>query len=387
MNYRKIWRYWHAWDQRGGYGDKDPANVQAHFRHGLACAIFPAVACVQGATGDLEPHRALYRQYVPAIEELSRTGWEPVPYATATEGVIVERYGTYAQGELHFTLRNYSDKAVETMLTPDWRALGCPAGEQLELVMLDILPGTPRLTAFTKGGHWLPIEADGSRALWVGTRRQAAQHGFRTAAATLEKLQRLFCGEMNDSNRAAWTKALDVARKGAEADDQHALALGEELQRLAASLQADLRTNSPVDLAKVLFRLRTQVSLVPVALLGLDGEAPRVVAARGTHEAIATVWKLAAGKTAIEDLQCRVLSPWREVAQRCRVSPAIRDLPKGQRASLKPGFPCPPPHPAGSCPSCWNCAARPTWGPLPWPLLWTCNLAGPDRFLTPFTHL
>ena len=341
MNYRKIWRYWHAWDQRGGYGDKDPANVQAHFRHGLACAIFPAVACVQGATGDLEPHRALYRQYVPAIEELSRTGWEPVPYATATEGVIVERYGTYAQGELHFTLRNYSDKAVETVLAPDWRALGCPAGEQLELVMLDILPGTPRLTAFRKGGYRLSIEADGSRALWVGTCRQAAQHGFRTAAATLEKLERLFCGEMNDSSRAAWTKALDIAGKGAEAEDQHALALGEELQRLAASLQADLRTNSPVDLAKVLFRLRTQVSLVPVALLGLDGEAPRIVAGPRQGGAIVTAWKLATGQTALKDLQCRVLSPWREVAEECRVSPAIRDLPKAQRASLEAGLSLP----------------------------------------------
>jgi len=341
VNYHKIWRYWHAWDQRGGYGDKDPANVQAHFRHGLAYAIFPAVACVQGATGDLEPHRALYRQYVPAIEELSRTGWEPVPYATATEGVIVERYGTYAQGELHFTLRHYSDKPVETVLAPDWRALGCPAVEQIDLVMLDILPGTPRLTAFTKGGYRLSIEADGSRAVWVGTRRQAAQHGFRTAAATLEKLERLFCGEMNDSSRAAWTKALDVARQGAEAEDHHALALSEELQRLAASLQADLRTNSPVDLAKVLFRLRAQVSLVPVALLGLDSEATRVVAGTRQGGAIATTWKLAAGQTAIEDLQCRVLSPWSEVAQQCRVSPAIHDLPKGQTASLEAGLSLP----------------------------------------------
>ncbi len=86
VNYQKIWRYWHAWDKSGGYGDRDPANVRAHFRRGLAYAIYPAVACVQSATGDLEPHRAWYRQYVPAIEELSTAGWEPVPYATGHRG-------------------------------------------------------------------------------------------------------------------------------------------------------------------------------------------------------------------------------------------------------------------------------------------------------------
>lgn len=44
VNHHKIWRYWHAWDKSGGYGDRDPANVQAHFRGGLAYAIHPAVA-------------------------------------------------------------------------------------------------------------------------------------------------------------------------------------------------------------------------------------------------------------------------------------------------------------------------------------------------------
>ena len=166
--YHKIWRYWNAWGPAGRLdGNNDPANVRAQFRHGLAYAIFPAVASVQSASGDLESDRALYRQYVPAIEELSRAGWEPVPYATADEGVIVERFGDAAQGELHFTLRNYADKPVETLLRPDWQALGCP--EDDELVMLDILPGTPRLTPFPRQGCRLAIEADGSRAFWVGT--------------------------------------------------------------------------------------------------------------------------------------------------------------------------------------------------------------------------
>ncbi len=207
-------------------GNKAPANVRAQFRHGLAYAVFPAAVTIQLAGGDLESYRALYRQYVPAIEELSKAGWEPVPYATADGGVIVERFGGAAGGELHFTLRNYADKPVETLLRPGWQALGCPDGDGL--VMLDILPGTPRLTPFPREGCRLSVEADGSRAIWIGTRRQAAQHGFRRAAATLEKTERLFRAEMRDGDVSAWKRALQLATAGAGADEARALATAGE---------------------------------------------------------------------------------------------------------------------------------------------------------------
>jgi hypothetical protein len=63
----------------------------------------------------LEPCRAAYRQYVPAIEELSSAGWEPVPYATAGDGVIVERFGSATNG-LYFTLRNYAAEPKQATL-------------------------------------------------------------------------------------------------------------------------------------------------------------------------------------------------------------------------------------------------------------------------------
>ena len=337
VSYQKIWRYWHAWDKKGGYGDKDPANVRAQFRRGLAYAIYPPVACVGGSA--LEPHRALYRQYVPAIEELSRAGWEPVPYTAASEGVIVERFGAYDQGELHFTLRNYADKPVETILVPDWRSLRAPAGA--EWVFMDILSGTPRLLPFPEKGLALDLEPDGTRALWVGTREQAAQHAFRLAQATLEKLERSFSAEMSEADKANWAKALQTAQAGAQATGERAVALAETVQQLTTELQTGLATKSPVDLAKTLFRLRTQVSLAPVALLALQSDAPRLrTLSRGGGEATVT-WRLRVSQIEVTNLQARVVSPWPEIAQKCRVALPIQQLSKEQELDIEVGLSLP----------------------------------------------
>ena len=325
VNYRKIWRYWHAWDMSGGYAGQDPARVRAHLRRGLAYAIYPSVACVQGAGGDLEGYRALYRQYVPAMEELSVAGWEPVPYATAGEGVVVERYGGYAAGELHFTLRNYGDQPVETLLTLDRKALGIPAGA--ELLVLDILPRSAQFSVLSApsapqrsaSSVKVQLDADGTRALWIGTRQQAAQHGFRLAAATLEKLERLFYTEMDPAGRADWENALKIAREGAGAAGLRALALAEELQQSVAHLEKSLRTNAPADLAKLLYRVRVEASFAPAALLSFESESRRVLENCLRGETTPALWKVSAGGP-LSQVRAAVLSPWAETAAQCRVA-------------------------------------------------------------------
>ena len=225
INYRKIWRYWHAWGPAGGYGDQDQANVQAQFRRGLAYAIYPAVACIETMNGDLEQHRAWFRQFVPAIEELSVAGWEPVPYARASAEVVVERFGSFATGDLHFTLRNYADQPVEPVLTLERPGLGIPASA--DLLWVQVLPLTPRLDPFATAGQTFGIGAKATQALWVGTRDQAAQRGFRLALATLEKIERLFQTVMDEAARTTWTEAVATARRGLATAGAEALAPAE----------------------------------------------------------------------------------------------------------------------------------------------------------------
>jgi hypothetical protein len=333
--YRKIWRHWHAWDDTGGYGEKEPANVRRHFPRCLSNAVYPAVTCIQSGSGDIEPYRALYRQYVPAIEELSVAGWDPVPHARASEGVVVERYGAYADGELHFTLRNYGDKPVDTKLALDNAALGIP--QATDLVVMDILkkPGL-----LEEPGFSCRVDAEGTRAFWIGTREQAAQHGLRLAAAALEKLERFFYTEMSEASRDTWAKALKAAKDGAQSTTPAALvALSEQVQDLAGRLEQDLATKSSVDLAKLVYRVRVEASLAPVAVLGLESNADRAVENAIRGEVMNVAWTLRnGGPGGVTDLQARIVSPWREVAEKCQLSAAAPSLEKGGEVRLQAGL-------------------------------------------------
>ena len=327
--YQKIWRFWRVC----GNGEKDPASVRRHFHRGLAYAVYPCVGALQSTTGDIEPYRAAFRQYVPAIEELSAAGWEPIPHAHATEGLIVERYGEYARGDLHLTFRNYAEQAKQASVALDREALGIP--DAARLVTLDILPGSPRLIPLTQDPWNVEVEADGARAFWIGTAQQAAQRGLRLAERTLDRIARLFSTELTDANKEALARAREAARRGAKGDASQALAAAQNLQRLALDLQGTLETKSPVDRDKLLLRLRVDLSHVPAALLGIESAADRVREDGLRGETTRLAWSLSnRGKVDLTDLNARVVSPWSEVESRCQATPAVKELPAGKSAEL-----------------------------------------------------
>jgi hypothetical protein len=333
--YRKIWRYWDAW-----------TPVENQLRRGLATSVYPAVYTVLADgedTGDTDEeralrhqYRALLRQYVPAIEELSSSGWDPIPYAHADGGIVIERYGTYADGELHFTLRNYSDGPADTVLTLDRAGLGIR--EDASLLWQDILPRVPRFSEFPAAGLPVHLEKDGTLALWVGTRDQAAQHGFRLAAKTIEKIERFYQGvtEMGDTARATWNAALEDARNGAAGNAGDGAALAENLQRAADKLGTEITTNAKVDLAKLLLRLRGEVSFVPVSTYGMTVIATRLVegCTPGGKTQVILVVKADAA-TGFTNLEATVLSPWGDVASQCTVALPFQEMAPGASLDLQ----------------------------------------------------
>ncbi len=305
--HHKIWRWWRASMKLGGYGEKDYASVLRHFERGLAYAIYPAVG-VMGELADRD-YRGLFRQYIPAIEEVSIAGWEPVPYARADEGVVVERYGSFTDGELHLTLRNYAEELKTVIPAIERSALGIPPNA--ELVAVDILPGIPQPQVV--GADWkVEVGADGTRALWIGTREQLAQHGFRLAGRTLDRIERLFATELTDETRAILARAHEVADVGMAASGPVALGQAAALLAQADALQAGLATNAPVDLAKCLFRLRSELGCVAAGIAGVSAQSQRLVPGALRGQTIEVTMPLTVAGTT--DLAASVRSPWENVA-------------------------------------------------------------------------
>ncbi|MEI6500514.1 MAG: sugar-binding protein, partial [Armatimonadota bacterium] len=326
MAHHKLWRYWHAWDQNGGYGDKDPDNVRLQLQRCLQYAIYPPVYCIEADTADLEQWRGEFRQYVPAIEELSTAGWEPVPYATATNGVVVERYGSFAEGTLHFTLRNESDKAVETALALETKGLGLPA--KAKLLTQDILPGTPRFDPLPAGGYATKLEPGQARALWVGTPLQGAQNGFRLAAAVLEKMGRMYAGDISDQMQQVRALTAKLADEGVRAASPRELELSLLVQRAGIGLErwrASEKGDGP-DFAKLAYRVLTLASYAPASLLGVEVRMQRLVPGVTRGDTVLAQYESAdPGGQKLSAIQTTVLSPWADVvlkstAQEGRVS-------------------------------------------------------------------
>ncbi len=310
--HHKIWRFWRVCAGGVSQGEDDPEIVRKHFARGLAYAVYPAVYPLYERAG--RDYRALYRRYVPAIEELSIAGWEPVPHARATDGVIVERFGAFADGELHLTLRNYADEPVTTTVTLERPALGIP--DDAELVAVDLLPSGASTEPV--GESWqVRVGADDARAFWVGTRAQLSDRGFRLAGRTLGKIERLFAGDLTEATRARLADAMRLAQRGESASGAEACGLAIDLADAADALQAAIDTGAPVDLAKLVLRIHAQLASVAAGELGIamypggSFEAPR----GGAIE-----WALSpTGFEFDAAIDTRVLSPWPELAHKASI--------------------------------------------------------------------
>ncbi len=115
--------------------------------------------------------RHLFRRYIPLIVRLCQAGWEPVTHARSDNGrVLVERFGRWHDGDLHFTVYNTTDrmqsvslwidaaklglrkqdlKELRVWVLTDWRPIPFSAGETEQSPLMLLIGGTmaPRETA------------------------------------------------------------------------------------------------------------------------------------------------------------------------------------------------------------------------------------------------
>lgn len=131
-------------------------GIELYIENQMFYGFYPAVSTIGGEKkvgyrdwvryfdrrGRYERDRDLFARAIPVIRRLNRAGWEPETLLRSSHAkVMAERFGARDMGrELLFTVRNASDKEVETVL----RTEELPS-VRFETVWggVDVQPGTP----------------------------------------------------------------------------------------------------------------------------------------------------------------------------------------------------------------------------------------------------
>mgnify|MGYP005836263191 CR=1 FL=1 len=184
---QKVFRYWFY----PATGPKRDASIREMFHRGLVYAIYPHLV------PEPEAYRHLYQVFLPAIEQLSAAGWQPVTLARADNPRLrVERYGTVERANLSLACRNTGGEPLRARVTLD-AALGLNADGR-DVVVRDLLSGRT-VTLLTDGGRLvLPV---------------ALPAGESTAYSILPRLKRLQADLLQAADAVRQAAPLDVTEE------------------------------------------------------------------------------------------------------------------------------------------------------------------------------
>ncbi len=116
---------WH-WGNDSSIISKDIMN--AYVKKSVLYGIFPGISSQGNGYDNIYWHdrsayerdRYLFKKYVPLIKEISKSGWEPIPYAGVdNSNIILERYGNSRLNKIYFTVLNTGSTANNGILTID----------------------------------------------------------------------------------------------------------------------------------------------------------------------------------------------------------------------------------------------------------------------------
>ena len=312
LAHHKIWRYW--WN--GQCHTSSDADIRAFFARGLTYAIYPALYTME----DPEAYRALYRRYVPAIEQINAAGWEPVPYARADDpDAALERYGALSSDNLFLTLGNYSAAAKAIKVNLDAAGLGAASASVLRAY--DLLDGNPVQINARDLSYTVAVEAGGARAVALYTTAGLSRYALREVDKGLGRLERFFGTELTSADINAVQQIRGKVAAGLQGGD--ALARYEEILAALNTLQANITTTARVDLAKIFFRMRSIMGAASAALAGAEVETAGLVEAfAGTGNAV-KIKVTNYGGTPLRGLAPVVVSPWPELVSAPAVGAAM----------------------------------------------------------------
>lgn len=356
MLHNKIWRFWYntSYPWSPATGD----SIRYFFNRGLAYAAYPAVSTMEDA--DIETYRSLYRRYVPAIEKLNSAGWEPIPYVETDDAyVVVERYGSFNSENLFFTLRNYADDSKTVRVIFDAAGLGIPEKQIPGLYAYRLLDGNPIELVEDPLSLDTTVEGNGASAFGIGTAEGLARYALLEVDKGMNRVERLFGSELKSKKSrgnytlSKITQLRQMIKRNIKSDD---LLLSHfKAQQILDLLRSYMATTAPVDLAKLFFRMKSDLSQGTMALLNVDVVCEPVTEAFAGGEAVASMEIANHGVLPLSISEVEIISPWREVSHANRgavvlppvITPGERgvytiklSLPEAPRRSLLPFLIC-----------------------------------------------
>jgi hypothetical protein len=269
MSYHKLYRYWRVC----GKGEEDPASVISHLHRCLMWATYPSVWGVQVVAHNLEDYRYLYRRYVPIIEELSASGWEPLTYATVNRpGILLERYGDFREGSLHYALQNTNREPAQVEVAVDSREQGFRASDDLQAhdltyrIRLPVSPvvkmssGQPPIAVRVTLG----LQPGEARVFHLADGRGRYLEACRNAQRGLARLQRVIRADVSQA------PALNV-----QADEAGAMAqTAREFDTYLRFLWENGRKSGDTNRDKMVFRIFDEFAAAALVPLGMGLELP-----------------------------------------------------------------------------------------------------------------
>jgi len=161
----------------------------------------------------------LYNRWIPLTTRLAKAGWEPLTYARCPAlGPMVERFGRFADRNLHFTLRNEAEETKLVRLTIDADALGLNTAARPSLWLMRDAHTHEPLAADQDGPRWLvrlTMFPKDTAVLRVATPSDIAlDHLFVVPDLLLKAAN--YWGALREANVAASCPDYEALAKGVE---------------------------------------------------------------------------------------------------------------------------------------------------------------------------
>ena len=272
LSSHKVWRCWTSITPAAAMVYTDDQFL-SQLMNCLHFGFYPALrSTVYGRR--TEDFRKYYRVYLPAIEELSAAGWEPVNFATAADtSVTVERFGSFTNDTLHFSVNNLTTNRISTTIYLDGPGLGASAG--IFWVAEDLI--TRQRVPLDSQALTFPVSLTSGQtiALWLGRNTGAWHRAVSQGVYDLLRIQRDFTNDLlaADNQRIANLQT----QLNAVSSNDGLLAAHKSIFTNLDVLVSNITTVAPIDLNKLVSRVRSDLSFGIEVAAGIELLTPREV--------------------------------------------------------------------------------------------------------------